>query len=300
MNNVEKREKFLKDFKKQHPGYEIVEFKNNSSPMTIKDAHGFLYRKKCALRFLTHNISVDSLVDKEAYVRHILKLKHPEYELINFYNFSDKGFIIQDINGFQYKVRWYDFIVKNHPVSIKSCTDKYKYFVFNSNIKHDNKYEYPFFEYKTGRDDITILCPIHGEFKQKIERHLYGNGCPKCNRGGFSKEQYCTQNSGKQGSLYVLELSNKEESFLKIGISIKDLKIRYGSSKLTNNYNIDEKHVFNMEACDSKILEDKLIKEFKEYKYLPLIDFGGKTECFKKECLNELIKTINYAHMGDF
>ena len=32
-------------------------------------------------------------------------------------------------------------------------------------------------EHKT---KIDIICPIHGEFKQKANWHISGNGCKKC------------------------------------------------------------------------------------------------------------------------
>jgi very-short-patch-repair endonuclease len=49
--------------------------------------------------------------------------------------------------------------------------------------KHNNYYDYSLslFKYNFCLDnEITIICPIHGKFKQKIKNHLYGNGCKKC------------------------------------------------------------------------------------------------------------------------
>lgn len=48
------------------------------------------------------------------------------------------------------------------------------------NLKHDNKYQYPFADFKNNKDSIPIVCPIHGEFLQRITSHLNGCGCPKC------------------------------------------------------------------------------------------------------------------------
>lgn len=298
--NLNKNNKFIQDFYKKYPNYNIVEFKNLSSPMLVEDKDGFLYRKCTALRFMTHKISVESLVDKEGYVRWVLKREYPEYELLSFKNFSNGGFVIVDSCGLKYKVRWYDFIIKKYPVSIRCCINKYEYFVLNSNKKHNNKYKYPVFEYKTGKKVISIVCPFHGEFEQAIEAHLFGNGCPKCSRGGFSKEQYCKQNIGKIGNLYILKLSNKEECFLKIGVSVKDLRCRYRSSKLLYNYKIVDTYIFNMEACSSRVMEDELLKKFKRYKYVPKNSFDGQTECLKIECLNELLKELNYENISNF
>ena len=47
--------------------------------------------------------------------------------------------------------------------------------------KHGYAYQYlPFPEAFTTKTRVTIVCPIHGEFQQLIERHLRGQGCAKC------------------------------------------------------------------------------------------------------------------------
>lgn len=47
--------------------------------------------------------------------------------------------------------------------------------------KHNNRYSYDLTNYKNTRSIISISCPIHGMFQQKISDHLYaGCGCPSC------------------------------------------------------------------------------------------------------------------------
>lgn len=41
-------------------------------------------------------------------------------------------------------------------------------------------YDYSQTKYKNKRSDVTIICPIHGEFTQKGQEHLEGHGCRKC------------------------------------------------------------------------------------------------------------------------
>ena len=45
---------------------------------------------------------------------------------------------------------------------------------------HSNKYDYSKVCFKNWKEKICIICPIHGEFFQSVESHLYGCGCPKC------------------------------------------------------------------------------------------------------------------------
>jgi very-short-patch-repair endonuclease len=45
---------------------------------------------------------------------------------------------------------------------------------------HNNFYKYPEQEFKGVTEKVTIICPIHGEFKQIARSHLKGYGCEKC------------------------------------------------------------------------------------------------------------------------
>jgi len=47
--------------------------------------------------------------------------------------------------------------------------------------KHKNKYDYSLVEYINSHTKISIICPIHGLFKQYSYHHIIGCGCPKCN-----------------------------------------------------------------------------------------------------------------------
>ena len=58
-------------------------------------------------------------------------------------------------------------------------------FIKKARLKHGDKYDYSKVDYKNYEDNVTIICPIHGEFKQQPSIHLQGNGCPYC--GGTKK-----------------------------------------------------------------------------------------------------------------
>ena len=45
---------------------------------------------------------------------------------------------------------------------------------------HNNFYNYANSVYKSSKEYITIICPIHGPFEQTPSHHLKGIGCPKC------------------------------------------------------------------------------------------------------------------------
>ena len=43
-----------------------------------------------------------------------------------------------------------------------------------------DKYDYSQTKYRNKRSDVTIICPVHGEFTQKGQEHLEGHGCRRC------------------------------------------------------------------------------------------------------------------------
>ena len=45
---------------------------------------------------------------------------------------------------------------------------------------HGDKYDYSKVNFINGTTEVTIICPIHGEFQQKPSVHLNGSGCQKC------------------------------------------------------------------------------------------------------------------------
>ena len=56
-----------------------------------------------------------------------------------------------------------------------------KEFIKQAIEKHGNKFDYSKVVYKTNKIPVTIICPIHGEFKQIPKNHLrYKHGCHSC------------------------------------------------------------------------------------------------------------------------
>lgn len=45
---------------------------------------------------------------------------------------------------------------------------------------HKNRYRYHFDTFRRVKNKIKITCDDHGDFYQSIEKHLSGQGCPKC------------------------------------------------------------------------------------------------------------------------
>lgn len=63
---------------------------------------------------------------------------------------------------------------------LKKSQDK---FIKEAKLVHGDKYDYSKVEYKNANTEVTIICPIHGEFKQLPYCHVnQKSGCYECGR----------------------------------------------------------------------------------------------------------------------
>lgn len=54
-------------------------------------------------------------------------------------------------------------------------------FINRSNFIHYNRYKYSkSIKFNSNKDKIEIYCENHGKFRQRVDMHLRGQGCPKC------------------------------------------------------------------------------------------------------------------------
>ena len=176
-------------------------------------------------------------------------------------------------------------------------------FIQKSNSIHNNKYDYSKVVYGSNNENfVIIICPEHGEFNQRPKHHLMNKGCPKCGQKRISKAavENCygwsftnwikkvEKNEKAKPKLYILKCYNDLESFIKIGITIHPIKIRYaGKRELPYDYDIllikedNIRNILNLEKITKK--------EFKHFKYVPEIEFNGMTECYNIKYNDKII-----------
>ena len=65
-------------------------------------------------------------------------------------------------------------------------------FIIEANLLHNNMYDYSKTVYNHSKEKVIIICPEHGEFEQRADMHLKGQGCLKCklNIQTLSLEQF--------------------------------------------------------------------------------------------------------------
>lgn len=163
-------------------------------------------------------------------------------------------------------------------------------FYEKTKLIHGERYQYKPFEYTLSAQKISIFCREHGEFKQKVNNHLNGNGCPRCARKtsifpGFGKaylEKHKDSNN-YDSYLYILKFDSLKESFLKVGIT-KNIKSRI--SRFAKAYDVTTINIIPCNLIESVSLEDELLDSFE--RYYPEVKFQGHTETIHLRHLEEL------------
>jgi hypothetical protein len=80
--------------------------------------------------------------------------------------------------------------------TLRMTTDE---FINKAKLVHGDKFIYDKVKinFKSNKDYIPIICPIHGTFKQRVNSHLSGNGCPICNepKGEINVKYYLNKSN---------------------------------------------------------------------------------------------------------
>lgn len=144
------------------------------------------------------------------------------------------------------------------------CTNKHTLtkdeFIEKSFKLHKLKYDYSKVNYKSLRDKVKIICPVHGEFEQTAQSHLSGRGCPFCaNNVRKTTEQFIDEARKIHGDKYgydkVCYINNKRK--VKIICPIHGV---FEQSPLA--------HLHMAQGCPECYTENKHLSETKVYKQL--------------------------------
>ena len=172
---------------------------------------------------------------------------------------------------------------------------------------HGDKYKY-LDEYVNARTKFKMECHLHGIFFQTPDAHLAGKGCIKCGHilTSINNARTCWQYSDWEKAalksknfdsykVYVLKCFKDGEEFIKIGKTYTTVKYRFRSKAIPYKYTILKEYLFNT-AKEASVLERKLQDSFKNYKYTPLLSFGGNKECFNISIQN-LLDLEKYSNL---
>ena len=105
-----------------------------------------------------------------------------DYSLVDYINSTTKIKIICPLHGVFEQTPRSHISGSGCPICFGTPKITHEEFIKKVNIIHNNFYTYPE-KYNGNKSHISIICPIHGIFKQTPSKH-YKHGCKKC---GFSK-----------------------------------------------------------------------------------------------------------------
>jgi hypothetical protein len=199
------KEQFIEKANKKHNykyDYSITEYINSKSKVSIIcPVHGEFRQSvnnhltgygcsKCANNLKSSNIE---FVEK---CKKIHDSKY-SYDKLDYINSKQKVIVICTTHG------EFEISPSNHlkGVGCSKCSNKYKpttsEFIEKCKNIHSNKYDYSCVFYKNNINHIKIICPYHGEFKQRPSHHLNGVGCPNCVKSSGEQliESYFNKNS---------------------------------------------------------------------------------------------------------
>lgn len=199
-------EKFIEKAKKKHGNeyrYDKCHYVNANTKVVITcEKHGDFEQlpyahlrgqgcPKCAGRGLTQDEVIDLF-------RSVHGDKY-DYSKVDFKKIKEKVCIICPEHGEFWQAADKHYKLKQgcpkcgHYKRNESRKVTVQSFIERANKIFNGYYDYSKVEFKDPKNDyVTIICPKHGEFKQKIFWHLAGHGCTQCaiEKSRLTKEEF--------------------------------------------------------------------------------------------------------------
>lgn len=210
-----------------------------------------------------------------------------DYSLVQYKNNSTQVKIICHLHG--------EFLQTpvNHLNSPQGCPDCFysdrmkdtPSFIHLCKGVHGNTYDYSLVDYKDNKTKVSIICEVHGVFKQTPANHSQGQKCPYCSKTGIKLNL--------PTFLYVIT----SEELTKVGIS--NVKSRSRIKEINTNSRRLFKEItrFNFSSGHTAAHFEKEILQWLSNNYKRTsVKFIGMTECFEDvdntALLNKILKMI--------
>lgn len=200
------RSEFIKKSKEIHGDkydYSLVDYKNSRTKVKIIcPNHGIFEQKPHSHYYIgqgcskcngNKKLTTEEFIEKS----NLIHNNKYNYSLVDYKNNSTKIKIICPKHGI-FEQRSGDHMSGNG--CPKCCKIQLNEFLTKSSKIHNNYYNYELvLNIKNNKQKIKIICPKHGVFEQRVDRHLYGRGCKKCsNLNQFIGSHKFIENSNKK------------------------------------------------------------------------------------------------------
>ena len=178
-------------------------------------------------------------------------------------------------------------------------------FIKLSNNKHHGKYDYSRVNYINNATKVCIICPKHGEFWQRPDNHIKGQGCPKCGQITSKAEDeiinilkdFCPQRHNRtllEGKEIDIYLHN-----LKLGIEYNGLRWHSEEFGKDHRYHLDKLNECNEQGIRLiQIYEDEWLnhREICESKLKQICGLNTNPKIYGRKCEIHEITDKNEAY----
>lgn len=139
-------------------------------------------------------------------------------------------------------------------------------FIQNAKDIYGDKYDYSLSEYINSTTPVKIICPEHGVFEKKPNKHISGKqGCPKCSKPDITTEDFIYNSKELHGDRYDYSLVNYVNNKTKVKIICPE----HGAFEKTPT-----NHITGKQGCpqcsnekmslENRLNQDTLVMRFKE------------------------------------
>lgn len=194
-------QEFIEKANKVHKGkylYNKAKYFNKKTDVCVTcPIHGDFWQKPykhlmghgCSICGGSLKLTVECFIDRANLIHH----NKYDYSQVEYKNNRTKVCIVCPIHGKFYQIPDSHLRgcgcskCKNERASKRLSYDL-DAFIQKANSIHNNLYDYSKVNYIDSKTKVCIICPKHGEFKQKPNDHLRGHGCLKCKLSNMEKE----------------------------------------------------------------------------------------------------------------
>ena len=151
-------------------------------------------------------------------------------------------------------------------------------FVKKAREVHGDRYDYSKVNYINSHTKVCIICPEHGEFWQTPSKHLYSQGCPKCQNSVLEEEimLFLEKNNIKYIYQYAPYFLKNGKGKLKIDFYLPEYNIAIECQGI--------QHFFPVKFYSKKEFEKTKERDIRKY----------------KKCEENNIKILYYINENNF
>ena len=194
--NKTKTEIFIEKAKKVHGDrydYQKVDYVNNKTKVTIicrkhgiflQTPNNHLKGRGCPMCSNNKKLTLEEFIEK---AKKVHGENRYDYSKVDYVNAVTKITITCSIHGEFLQNPYSHLNGQGCPkCGLEKLSEKFRKskddFIKEAKKIHGDKFSYgKVKEFKNVWDKVTITCPIHGDFEQRVWSHLRGQGCPMCN-----------------------------------------------------------------------------------------------------------------------